>query len=285
MRLLECVLPPDANIYKLSDDHEGALAQHTDGLHEAIQTIEQDSIGYWCHLGDWLETLMVDHPYYDPRVLAKDEEGIPSVPMKQAENQANRYMPIKDKLLAGLLGNHEQRALKYGNLVQYLLGLMGRPETYGGYSCKLSIKDAKGKTRLKLFLHHGRNIAESRAGTERQRQANREAQLMRILHPLAGDCQVMSMAHTHRLIVVEPMNRLYLVDDGLKIKQKYIKSASGDYIDPENRWYVNTGSFYRSQMIGMDSYPEKAMYPPTELGYPVIEMRDYQIANVRKVII
>ncbi len=285
MRLLESTLPQDANIYMLSDDHEGALAQNTDGVHEAIQAIAGDPIGYWCHLGDWLETLMVDHPYYDPRMLAKDEDGNPSVPMRQAERQAERYRIVKDRLLAGLIGNHETRAIRFGNLVQYLLGLMGRPEAYGGYSCKLSIKDHNGKSRLKMFLHHGRNIAETRAGTERQRQANREAQLMRILHPLAGDCQVMAMAHTHRLIVVEPLNRLYLVDDGRKIKQKYIKSASGDYIDPENRWYVNTGSFYRSQVIGLDSYPEKAMYAPTELGYAVIEMRDYQVANVRKVII
>lgn len=39
MRLLEATLPRDHDLYLLSDDHEGALAQHTAALDKVITEI------------------------------------------------------------------------------------------------------------------------------------------------------------------------------------------------------------------------------------------------------
>ena len=68
------------------------------------------------------------------------------------------------------------------------------------------------------------------------------------------------------------------------IRDRYITTKpSDDYIDPENRYYINSGSFFRSQMLNIDTYAERNMYPPTEMGYAKIIVRDYQVVDVEKV--
>jgi len=285
VKLLDAVLPPDHNIYTFSDTHEEYIGCADDKLDEFITTVHDDPIGYSMFGGDAFETQYVSHKYYDPVTIKKDvSSGNPTIAAAQIERSAERHRPIKDKLLAWLIGNHELRVIGIVNLGLNLMKEIGRPEIYAGYSCKLAIKDDKGRTRYKIYSNHGKNIAESRAGTERQREANRAASLQRALAPIYGDCIVMVMGHTHRLIVVKPLRRLYLVDDGRKIKQKYITTKpSDDYIDPENRYYINSGSFFRSQMLDIDTYAERNMYPPTEMGYAKIIVRDYQVVDVEKV--
>ena len=51
----------------------------------------------------------------------------------------------------------------------------------------------------------------------------------------------------------------------------------------EIRYYINSGSFFRSQMLNIDTYAERNMYPPTEMGYAKIIVRDYQVVDVEKV--
>lgn len=284
MRLINAYVGDDADLYLLGDDHEGAKAQYEKGLDATISDIEHNPIARYVHHGDAIETLTIDHPYYDPASLkATDGKNRPSVPLEQVRTSSERYKPIAAKLVAQNIGNHERRAMRFGDLTEEILDRMGRPECYGGYLCKISYYNSSGKLIFKHLAFHGRRMADTRAASEKQKRANREAQLMRCLAPLAGDCLLMSMGHTHRLMVSKPVDRLYLYDDGKKLKQGYIKTATNtQYIDPENRIYVNTGSFLRSQMLGFDTYSEIAGYAPVELGYAVAHIRNGRLSDVEE---
>lgn len=289
MRLISCSLPPDHKIYWLGDTHEGYSAQYTQGLVETIDEIARNDDAYWVHMGDICETLTPDNPFYDPIVLKKDPEykDAPSVPYVQAMQAAKMFAPIQHKCLFVLQGNHERRARRWGDLAYIFAKEMKIPHLYGGYTCKLSVHDNRKSNRLmyKTFQFHGRSIPQTRAGSERQRRANREASLQRVLAPLAGDCVIMAMGHTHHLLVSSPIdNRLYLVDQNGKISQRYIKWAStATYIEPDNRYYLNTGSFVRTQVLGMDTYSEICGYPPVELGYPVSHVESGVITGVKEI--
>lgn len=287
MILKEVTLPMDHNYYLLGDDHEGALPQYTKAIDEVVYRIQHDPIGFWTHHGDACETRMTDHPYYDPKTLKKDPKTnmAPSVPREQVRIQGERYKKIAKKGVAFLVGNHEWLAMRYGNLIQDICDIIKRPDMYGDYMCKISIKNKKGQLIYKHLAYHGKRIVRSRAGTERQRIANTESALMRTLAPLASDTAIMSMGHTHQLLVVEPVDRLYLTDNGKELEHNYIKLVqTADYIDPENRYYINTGAFYKSQMVGTTTYAERNGYAPVEMGCAVVHVRKGIIQHVEKIV-
>lgn len=285
MRLLEASLPRDHDLYILGDTHEGNAAQYEKGLRNTVAEILGNDMAYFVHLGDACETTTVDSKHYDPRTLTKDPETgmIPSIPQVQAENVAEQFRPISSRCLAWLMGNHERRAMNYTDLLHDILKGIERKDVYGGYSCKLGVRDRAGQLMYKAFLYHGKTLAQSRAGSEKQKRANQESSLQRLLSPLAGDCAIMAMGHTHRLIISRPVKRLYLHDDGRDLHQSHITHVqSAEYIDPENRFYVNSGSFLRTQVVGFDSYSEIAGYAPVELGYAVAHVRDGLIRDVEE---
>lgn len=108
--------------------------------------------------------------------------------------------------------------------------------------------------------------------------------LKRHLKHKFGDCLLMSMGHTHKLLICSPNPELYLTDDGSQITQKYTRSDKADgYIHPDHRWYINTGSFLKLYGDGVSGYAERAGYDPVELGFIVVMVRDRKIVDVRKV--
>jgi hypothetical protein len=138
-----------------------------------------------------------------------------------------------------------------------------------------------------MFLTHGYGSINSSADDGVRRKANMRLSLKRKLKDKAGDCILMGMAHTHKLIVSKPEETLYLTDNGKQIKQNYTASKHTDgYIHPDHRWYVNTGSFYRLYgKDGISGYAERAGYDPVELGYILIKVRNREIIAVEKVLL
>ena len=97
-----------------------------------------------------------------------------------------------------------------------------------------------------------------------------------------------------------------MTDDGNEVKQAYTmpeylsqdfadsdtrseigKPSRGlyttPYIHPDNRWYINTGSFLKSSQNGVSGYAEMFEYSPIELGFAVVEVRNKTIQNVRSI--
>lgn len=84
--------------------------------------------------------------------------------------------------------------------------------------------------------------------------------------------------------MVSPVRKLYLTDNGSELQQHYIQAGTNeDYIHPDQRWYVNTGTFRKSRGIGFVDYAELAGFSPLPLGYVVVEVRDRKIQAIREV--
>lgn len=281
MQLFTRVLPEKCEIVLLSDTHIGSSLTHYSGLRKCIDYIASEPNRYAIILGDLCEAISTDDlKRFDMETIDKN---IP-IPMQQYQYWLNMFRPIADRILYINEGNHDFKHARYANFVRDVVCReLGIP--WGTYSSKITIVDCKDRTRFKLYTSHGYGSLNSSADDPIRQKSNMRLSLKRKLRHKAADCVLMAIGHTHQLIVSRPESTTYLYDDGHEIHAKSTHAPqNAEYIPDNLRWYVNTGSFLKSQALGVSSYAERAGYNPNALGYIVIEV-DNDIKDVRKVIV
>lgn len=275
MELLTAKLPRTHRLILAGDLHLGTIASHRKGWRALLDRVASERGTYLVLMGDMIEAITVD----DYR-FAADAHDAKLTPLAQAEEMAGDIKPIAKKVLAFLTGNHEMKLHRYGDLTKWMCQLAGVP--YGGFACKLSVSN--GKPMYKAFLTHGRLSVNSTADDPVRRLSNQRLTLKRRLQQLAGDCAVMACGHSHKLLTLEPEAELYMTDNGQHIQAHYTRGVQhGEYIDPNLRWYANTGSFLKSAVVGATVYSEAAMYAPVQLGYAEVVVEDGVIQRVEEV--
>ena len=277
MKLLTKSLPDDHNIFHFGDLHDGSVLSSVNGWEKFIEAINSEYDGcknnYGIEGGDDIEAIMVDDKRYSPENLKEP------LPLAQIDRAIKLRQPIKDKLLCKLMGNHERKLWRFGDITEKICQDLW--VDYGTWTCKLIIKDKNGKLMYKIYETHGLKSIISAADDPKRRQVNMQLILKRHLKFKAGDCAVMVKHHTHKLLVCKPESELYLVDDGNKIKQKYTGwGQSEDYIHPDARWYGNAGSFLKLYGKGISGYAEILEYDPVELGFLILRVRDKKIISL-----
>ena len=279
MQQITVDVPENFNIFLYGDDHEGTLARHNDGWNTMADMINEDYDGFpnfAVDHGDIIEAIMVDDPRYDAKT---SKEGSILDQLYQAQRNRDSF---KDKLITILDGNHPRKLQKFGELTEKLCTDLG--VQYGTYSAVIKYK-CNGKVIFKHHCHHGFGTIRSIAHPAVRRNTNKKISLMNKFASKFGDCVLNSMGHTHQLIILEPEKSLYLTA-GHKVRQNYTGSEhTASYIDPNMRWYVNTGSFYKTFLDGVSTYAEIAGYDPVELGFAIVKVRDKKISDIEKVII
>jgi hypothetical protein len=127
-------------------------------------------------------------------------------------------------------------------------------------------------------------LFKSNAKDWEQREANKKASLKLYLQEKLGDCSVMVCGHAHWLAVVPPSPRLYLTDGEKGVKQHYLKgdTAYGKYINPDQRWYGCSGSFYKRYIDGYQNY---GTYDPNELGFLSLVIYKREIVELKRIIV
>jgi len=280
MELLTKKLHPNCNIFLMSDIHEGTTTQSKTSLELVKDMVLSSKNNYVMIGGDLAEAITIDDKRYDIETV----DSRASLPLLQYQNIVKYLKPLKNRIITILLGNHDYKLMKYGNFVKdYVCNELGVP--YGTYTVKLAALDKKGKITYKIFFTHGARSISSTADDPIRRESNMLLQLKRRLQHKAGDCEVMAMGHTHRLLVSKPLPTLYLVDDGDQIIEEYTRPMSDRYIPPDHRFYANTGSFLKLYQRGVSGYAERFGYDPTELGFCIIEIRDQKVYDVKKVVL
>jgi len=280
MKLMTAQIEPDADIALIGDTHKGAKASHDKGIAKVIRWVKAKANRYFCHLGDEQEARCIDHPYYDVNTSEL------ATPMQLVYDVADQFGPIADSCLCWLYGNHPASLSRFGNLTEMLCERIGAP--YGSTTCILTLNNPKGQQMFKMFLWHPfRMTITSNAKDHEQQQANMKASLKNKLHRKASDCLVMAAGHTHKLLVVPPAEKLIMRSDGEQLQQAYLRQGDGtaEYIEPDRRWYCNTGSFLRTYLLDADTYSEKAGYDPVEMGYCVVKIRDGVLADIERVVV
>jgi hypothetical protein len=276
LKIIKTVLPSSHDFILFGDTHGGSHMSYESGMNSLVAGIADCGGAYCGHMGDMIEAISIDDKRFD--LTAK----VP-IPLQQAQNAIKRYKPIANKMKFQLLGNHELKLWKFGNLSEYIAGELG--VEYGTYAAIVEVSDEYGLL-YRMYVSHGFGVLSSNAKDPEQRKANKAASLKQRLKNKAGDCLIMAMGHTHQLIVVPPTKELIMEHSTGKPKQKYVRQGNPTdaFIEPNRRWYVNTGSFYKlyTDDIQISGYGEIKGYDPTELGYGVVEVRDRKVVNVRE---
>ena len=281
MKIITKQLLSNHNIFLFGDSHIGNALRHKKGFDKMMNMMHSEYEGvpakgnYGIDHGDIIEAITID----DPRIsLEGIKDAIPTVQMAQAVKE---YRPIAHKMLFMCEGNHPFKLWRFGPITQLICDELKIP--YGTWSAKLVARDARGQLLYKSFHTHGRKSITSTADDPKRRIVNQRLILKRHLKFKMGDCILMCKGHVHKLIVCGPESELYMKDDGVKIKQAYTMDhtdQTDDYIHPDHRTYVCTGSFLRLYGEDVSGYAEIAEYDPLELGFCIARIRNRKLKGV-----
>ena len=284
MRLIIKTLPVNFNYFLYSCDHEGDVLRHKKGFEKMCHMMHSEYEGCkknfaWDH-GDPIEGIEVNDPRYH---YATVDPKTP-LPMLQMYQAIKSRKPIAHMILGMNESNHPKKLWRFGPITQTMCDELKVP--YATWTGKLIARDSRGQLLFKSYHTHGKKPINSMAPEPITREATLKRTLKNQLRLMAGDCILMSKAHTHKLIVVEPEKELYMTDDGEKIKQGYTDDythQTDEFIHPDHRTYVCAGSFLRLFGDGVSGYAEEAEYPPIELGFAIARFRDRQLVKTDKI--
>lgn len=275
-------VPSSFNLFLFGDLHFGTILHYDKGVDTLFDMMHSEYEGckanYGLNHGDTIEAIAPDDPRFDPHTT-KD-----AFVLSQVDFAENRLRQIRPLLIGNLKGNHEHKVWRFGDVAQKISNGLTVP--YLTYTTKITYQDRYGEL-FKHFASHGFGSINYRAGDVKRQKTNEQVKLKDLLKKKAGDCCLMSMGHTHKLIINDPQPELYLTDDAKELYQNYTEfQQNGDYIHPDNRYYVNTGSFYRLYSDEpISGYAEMAGYDPIELGFVVATIRDRELTGIKKIIV
>jgi hypothetical protein len=200
-----------------------------------------------------------------------------------------RLYRIRRKILGLGRGNHETSIKSHGDIIKDVLCADLRVP-YGTSSFKLLVHDSKtDKLMYKAFAthYHSGSIGSTNPDPI-MRKASEQSQVKRKLsRERMADCILNMAAHFHKAIVVKPHQELYLVDDGEKIKQRYVAEAdpTAEYIDENLRWYGSIPGWIKKYLLGTDGYVERTGYDPLPIGFIKTTVRGGKLVDMEKVLV
>lgn len=286
MKIIQRSIPwSNFNLFLFGDLHLGNRLCYWTGVKKLVNSMNNSCYGLapeqnlGVFSGDAIEGITVDDRRFSPDNLTPSQLRMSLYPSKQVKEIIETFKPIGNKLVVWLDGNHEDALKSFGPIAEEMAEEIG--VEYGTYTCVIEYVDENGELLFKHYATHGRKSINSSADDESRREANMKLVLKRHLRDKMSDALLMSKAHTHKLLILKPKKRLHLYSSNQKIRQTYIQSPSaGQFIHPDDRWYVNTGGFLRLFGDGYSGYAEKAEYDPIELGYAVVLVRNGKILDI-----
>lgn len=277
-------LPSNCTFIITGDWHVGSKGFHEEAAAGLIERLAKERNTFAIFMADAIEGKKIDSPHFNPDSLAPRLLNIHN----QADAFADMWKPVAKKLMALTMGNHELYLEPSFGITRYMAERIGVP--VGGYQTFYDLRMKKARKPLRVFGWHGRPALPRGAKDPIQREANQKAWLVNRLAPLAGSCHVMLMAHTHALLVQEPVEQYALLDAGENVRARYFTEPDanvGDstFVPVHARWYANTGTLRRSAGFGYTDYTEIAGYAPAPIGYIEMDVRDGAVRELRKVIL
>lgn len=296
MRTIQKKIHDDSNIFLFSCTHWGSRFHHKSGWEELLEDINSKYDGvpashnYGIHHGDAIEAIELTDPRF------RIDTGAPDGVTGQIKYAIWELSKIRDKMIAYLEGNHEDKLHKLGNVAQYIATEVGIDG--GTYSVVVEYQTLQGKLMFRQFAAHGVGTLRSSADDIIREKSNKALSLKKRLKKKMGNTILMSQGHTHQLHVVPPYEELLIQTKKKKgkmtLQQAYTMiDATADYIDPDLRWYANVGAFYKMYGDELEvyrpddplnsitsSYAERAGYDPIELGYLIVKVRDGEIVGI-----
>lgn len=247
MKAIRCDLPYAERIelHTLADLHIGDACSDFKLIQERIEHIKKTPNAYCILDGDLMDTAIASS--------VGDTYGANLQPMEQMKQCVKIFEPIKDKILAVLPGNHEDRVYKTDgiDLTALLCAQLGISEKYSPTTALLFVRFGRcgdkggGHNKVPqlytIYVTHGAGGGRKEGG-----KVNRLADLACIV-----DADIYIHAHTHLPLV---------------FKNSYYRSHRGrSTVELVEKLFVNT-----SAALNYGGYGDRAGFKPTSKSAPVI---------------
>lgn len=243
MKAIKCTLPDDLDlieIHPMADLHLGDSQADFKMIMERIEHIKNTPNAYCILGGDLMDTAISSS--------IGDTYGANLQPMEQLKECVKIFEPIKDKILAVLPGNHENRAYKTDgiDITEIMCAQLGIPERYSPTTALLFIrlgmnKKLKRRQYYTCYVTHGAGGGRKEGG-----KINRLADLSMIV-----DADIYIHGHTHLPAVFR--NSFYRV------------SGSNSSVALVEKLFVNTAA-----ALNYGGYGDRMGYKPASKRSPVI---------------
>ena len=244
MKAIKCDLPfaEVIEIHPLADLHIGDACCDFKLIMDRIEYIKDTPNAYCILDGDLMDTAIASS--------IGDTYGANLQPMEQLQECVKIFSPIKDKILAVLPGNHENRTYKSDGLdiTAIMCGQLGIMDRYSATTALLFIRFGKntrggsGKTQsYTAYVTHG-----SGGGRREGGKVNRLADLAAIV-----DTDIYIHAHTHLPLI---------------FKEAFFRTNAGNSsVSMVEKMFVNTAA-----ALNYGGYGDKQGYKPSSKSTPVI---------------
>lgn len=244
MKAIRCDLPyaEQIELHPMSDLHIGDRYCDYKSILARIEHIKNTKNAYCILDGDLMDTAIASS--------IGDTYGANIQPMEQLNHCVKLFEPIKDKILAVLPGNHENRVYKQDGLDTTLLmcNQLGITERYSPTTALLFVRFGKvaskhhGRPQLyTIYVTHG-----SGGGRKEGGKVNRLADLACIV-----DADIYITGHTHLPIV---------------FKEAYYRtSGQNSSVALVDKLFVNTAA-----SLDYGGYGDKQGFKPTSKQSPII---------------
>ena len=212
-------------------------------------------------MGDYIDCIQPNDPRFDSYSIDEtyNVRDLSRLISKQIDDIKNYFLPIKDKIICLLTGNHEEtiRTKFYRNVTLELCNTLG--VKYGGYdcfvrlACEREVKNTVGDTTVyTIYATHGFGGAR-KSGAKINRLDD---------FANAFDVDIIMVGHEHKKIV----------SDSLKLRLNHTDKLR---VDARKQVSVMTGSFLKGYIEGAHTYVESKGYAPNDLGVVKITIEPY----------
>jgi len=159
LRINKTIRPGEKlNCYFLGDIHEGNINHAEKELMEAIEIIRRDDTAIVVLMGDYIEAITPDDVNRWNPIAVAEKYGLrdlKDLPYRQIEEVYKKLGPISDKVVAVIVGNHEESYMKrhYSDIYKRFVEMFpSNPMRMGGAGLiDLSVGDGKRDRGFKSF--------------------------------------------------------------------------------------------------------------------------------------
>lgn len=247
MKAIKCDLPyaDTIEIHPMADLHIGDSQCDYKLIMERIEHIKNTKNAYCILDGDLMDTAIASS--------IGDTYAANLQPMEQLKHCVKIFEPIKDKILAVLPGNHENRVYKSDGIdtTELMCSQLGISDRYSPTTALLFVRfgeNKKGRKQLyTIYCTHG-----SGGGRKEGGKVNRLADLASIV-----DADIYIHTHTHLPLI---------------FKEAYFRvSGANSSVASVDKLFVNT-----SAMLCYGGYGDKAGFKPASKASPVIYLNGHK---------
>lgn len=244
MKAIRCDLPyaERIEIHPMADLHIGDSNCDFKLIMERIEHIKHTPNAYCILDGDLMDTAIASS--------VGDTYGSNLQPMEQLKMCVKIFEPIKDKILAVLPGNHENRVYKTDgmDITEIMCAQLGIPQKYSPTTALLFIRFGRqvGKNHNRPMLYTAYVTHGSGGGRKEGGKVNRLADLASIV-----DADIYITGHTHLPMVM---------------KEGFFRvSGSNSSVALVDKLFINTSAW-----LNYGGYGDKQGFKPTSKKTPII---------------